>query len=574
MSRFHQLETGSDLIDHAASALGGMFSRRDVLKRAAILGLSVPLMGSLLAACGDDDADEEATAPAGGSAPESTTEDEDPTGQEDEPRRGGTLKVALASEPPTLDVHQTTTTGVSLVTLHMCELLFTWDEEFQIIPELAERYEVSDDGLVNTVYLRQGVPFHNGEELVADDVVASVKRWLEVSSRGASLAEATESIEAVDDYTVEFHMNQSFGTFATTLARIGQACVIYPASVIEAAGPEPITDIIGTGPYKFVERQIDQRILLERFEDYVSPPMETTGYGGRKNQYVDAIEFLTVPDEAARIAGLQAGDFDYLESVSADQHEALAGNPDVVAEIPAPDGFAAPVLNTREGILSDIRIRQALQAALDHEPILIAGLGADFIRLSPGLMLDETVWASDAGAELYNRRDPETARQILDEVGYDGTPIRILTTQEYAYLYNFSVVIRQQLEEAGFVIDLQVYDWATIVDLRNRPEAWDIFMTDFSFLVDPTLLLPIQSCEWPGWWCSEEKMELAAALHTETDFETRYDILEQIQALFYEEVPLIKLGDMARMIARSPRIKNFVTPVQLQPAFWNVWLET
>src|SRR5690606_9228540 len=110
------------------------------------------------------------------------------------------------------------------------------------------------------------VPFHNGEELVADDVVASVKRWLEVSSRGASLAEATESIEAVDDYTVEFHMNQSFGTFATTLARIGQACVIYPASVIEAAGPEPITDIIGTGPYKFVERQIDQRILLERFE--------------------------------------------------------------------------------------------------------------------------------------------------------------------------------------------------------------------------------------------------------------------------------------------------------------------
>src|SRR5690606_27270508 len=129
------------------------------------------------------------------------------------------------------------------------------------IPMLAESHEVSEDGLVNTLKLRQGVMFHNGEEMTAADVIASIERWGSMSGHGGALLDAVESVNQVDEYTIEYHMTEPFGTFVATLAENYQGCAIYPKSVIDAAGSEPITSgFIGTGPYKLAEWIPDQVI--------------------------------------------------------------------------------------------------------------------------------------------------------------------------------------------------------------------------------------------------------------------------------------------------------------------------
>lgn len=583
---------------HAAQA--GLISRRQMLQRTLGLGLSAPAIAALLAACGGDDDDDEESDDgdedsSGGEAdptatPEAATdgEDDEPTeamdedaddeddataGVAGEPTRGGALRVALIGEPPTLDIHQTTATIVSLVTWHIYEPLFTWDETFQILPMLAESHEVSADGLTNTVVLRQGVLFHNGEELTADDVIASIERWGEISGLGQNLLEATDSITAVDDYTIEFAMNRPFGAFLTVLARQNQGCAIFPKEAIDAVGVDPLEEFIGTGPYMFVERQADRFIRLARYDDYSPQTGEPNGYGGAFGQYLDEIEFVPVPDEAARIAGLQAGDYDYLESISPDQSSTLEGDANVVIQPTGATGWETFVLNTSQGIMTDVRLRQAILAAIDPEPILVGGQGEGFYRIDPGVMVQETAWHSTVGEELYAQADPERARELAEEAGYDGTPIRFMTTQEYRDMFNQAVVAQQQLEAAGFTVEQIVHDWATLVENRSDETYWDIFTTGITFRPDPVMLPFMQGCGWPGWWCSDKKNELTEQLQGESDFEARKAVWDDIQALFYEEVPHVKLGDALGVAAFSARMQGGLSMFQLAPVFWNNWIE-
>src|SRR5690606_2498476 len=144
--------------------------------------------------------------------------------------------------------------------------------------------EVSEDGLTNTITLRQGVPFHNGEVMVANDVVASFNRWMPISALGQAIQEFLESITAVDDSTVEITLTSPLVALPSMLARQSQGLAIMPASIMEGASGEPLPEesYIGTGPYRFVEFQADRFTLLERFDDYVGVDTPHSGYAGAK----------------------------------------------------------------------------------------------------------------------------------------------------------------------------------------------------------------------------------------------------------------------------------------------------
>lgn len=494
--------------------------------------------------------------------------------QEETPVEGGTLVVALAGEPPTLDIHQTTAGIVSLITWVMYEPLFTYDEGFQIIPMLAESHEVSEDGLINTLKLRQGVLFHNGEEMTAADVIASIERWGGMSGHGGALLEAVESVNQVDEYTIEYHMTEPFGTFVATLAENYQGCAIYPKSVIDAAGAEPMTTgFIGTGPYKLVEWIPDQVIRFERFDEYSALEGEPVGHGGAKQQFLDEIHFVPVPDEAARVAGIQAGDYHYLSTIGTDQFSVLDGAEGLVVEKLPPSDIDVIVLNWRSPLTENVLIRQAFQAAISSEPILQAAHGEGFYRIDPGVMLAETAWHSTVGEESYNIGDPERAKQLLEEAGYDGTPLRFMSTQEYPYLYNIGLVAVQQLEQAGFTVEFETYDWATLVERRGNPDLWDAFPTSYPFSSDPTQLSLLQLCSWPGWWCSDATSAEFDLLRGETDFESRFAHWEAIQSNFYSEIPMIKVGDFGSIAVMSDKIGGWVPMVQLAVPVWNWWLK-
>lgn len=532
--------------------LRGRIDRREVLKRGSALGIGAAALGG-----------------SGGGMRAAAT------ARQDEGVRGGTLNVAVVDEPPTLDLHQTTARVVSSITWNVYEALFTFDQEFQVIPMLAESHEVSEDGLIHTVTLREGVPFHNGEELKAADVIASFERWSSLSGSGASLMEAADEVVAVDDYTIEWRLLHPFGAFLQTVSQQGQGMAIYPKSVIDASGDEPLTEFIGTGPYQFVEQRADRYTKLARFEDYAALPGEPNGYGGHKHQHLDEMMFIPVPDEAARLAGLQAGDYHFIDSeaISAEQSEALEGDSNVAIEHLPPTGWRALVLNWQSPLMDDPKIRQAFQAALDHEQILQASEGEGFYRLDPGVMLKETVWHTTAGEELYSPNDPEKAQALLEEAGYDGTPLRMITTQVANFHYNTAVVARQQLEAVGFEIDLQIYDWPTLVERRSDPEAWDVLTAGLTFTPDPTMMAILQLCNWPGWWCSDPSGELLDQLRSESEFDARYETWEQLQRVFYEEVPMIKVGDSLGVCARAASLGGFDPQSQLGAMYWNMWLE-
>jgi peptide/nickel transport system substrate-binding protein len=554
---------------HAVDALlvewqQGRLSSRSVLRRAAALGLTVPALAALVGQAG----------PGRASAAVLNALQDDPSAGV----TGGTLNVAIIGDPPHLDEHQSTAEVIAIVSYCMFEGLFTYDAGYQPVPELVETHTVSEDGLTHTMALRKGVKFHNGEELKAADAIASVERWGRLSGVGKNLFAKVESLTQVDDYTLEFKLTQPYGSILIGFAHNTQACTIHPKSVLDAAGDEPITDpamYIGTGPYKLVEWQRDAHIRFERNPDYQSAAGDTpVGYGGKKYAYADTIDFIPVPDEAARVAGLQAGDYHIALDVGNDQYEVLNGAPGVIAEILTPTNWDVLFLNWKSPMTGNLAMREAIQAAFDHLPMLQSGRGGDdFVRLDPGLMMQQTPWHTLAGEEHYNVNNQDLAKAKLQEAGYAGEPLRFMTTQEYSYMYGEAIVAKQQLEAVGITVDFQVTDWATVLENRAKPEAWEIFGTGHGFVPDPTQISYVgQMNIYPGWWSSEASLDLAAQLAAESDFDTRKGIFEQIQANSYTEIPAIKIGDSSNVSFRSDKLGGWDGQFERGVKFWNLWI--
>jgi peptide/nickel transport system substrate-binding protein len=487
------------------------------------------------------------------------------------PRMGGVLKAAMIGEPPSLDLHWTTAVITQQITWHVYEALYTYDRSFAPIPMLADGHTISDGGRRYTITLRKGVRFHNGKELTTADVVPSLNRWGKISTPGKPLWKNVEAVEAKDPYTVVIHLKEPSGSLLFGLGRPNAGAVIYPKEVVDAAGDGQIKDVIGTGPYRFVEHKPDRHIKLARFKDYRARAESPEGYGGKRTAYADEILFIPVPDVAVRLAGVETGEYHFAQQIKPDQYDRIKGLAGVEARIVKPYGWITAVPNHKEGLMAGKKIRQAFQAALDMEPIMGAAMGnKDFYRLDGAVFFPEQgLWYSTAGVAGYNQRNQDKARRLLKEAGYAGQPVRWITTREYEWMYKSALVSKQQLEEVGFKIDLQVLDWATLVQRRNKPELFDVFSTGFTFTADPALATALQ-CGWPGTWCLEDKDRLMQELARESDPKKRKALIDRIQTIFYDDVGRIKFGDYFLLDVTRKELRGFRSTPELH--FWNAWL--
>lgn len=498
--------------------------------------------------------------------------DEEAEPDEEGPVFGGTLEVAAVGQPSTMDGHWTTahTTHALLYQTH--ETLFTIDEDYEVVPMLADSYTQSEDGLEISIFLREGVLFHNGKEMVADDVVASLKRWGEKMGPGQRLFADIEDISAVSDYEVKITLTEPTGAVMPFLGIQSANPWIYPAESIEAAGEDELTEFYGTGPFKFDEFVPDQYVRLERFGDYVARSEPASGMGGEKVAYVDEIYFRFLPDASVRAASVEGGESHFAEAVNYDEYDRFIDNPNIEPIVVMPRITVYARLNTAEGILSDVNLRRAFQIALDCEDIMRNTIGIeDLYIVSPSLMTSLGPWGNtNAGADVFNQADYDRAGEILEEAGYDGTPIRWITSREYPYMYNSAMAATQHLEAAGFVVDLQVLEWAQLTETRSQPGEWDVFSTGIGNTLDPSLWIALDS-SWPGWWDSEEKNQLVEDLWRAPTFEERKAIWDQLQELYYEEQPLATMGETGTMHVISPNLQNVVP--HPNPFYWNIWIE-
>ena len=494
------------------------------------------------------------------------------------PKKGGVIRLGILGEPPALDAHWTTAVITELLTNHLYEGLYTLDEGYRPVPMLAEGMPtVSGDGLTYTFKLRRGIKFHNGKEMTAEDVVASLKRWGQRSIRGKPLFASVAELRAVDRYTVEMRLKEKSAIVIISLAVNGNFGAIYPKEIAEKFPPEnKITEYIGTGPFKLAEWKPDQYIRMVRFDDYKPRPEKPNGYGGAKIPYVDEIRWIPVPDVATRVAQIETGELDLAEDLNLDSYERLKSNPNVRAIVVKPYNWLVAVFNKKEGIGTNQRVRQVWQAAIDIEPIMktVAGGRSEFYRMDSSLCFAEiTQWHTQLPGLPWNEHNKEKAKRLLQEAGYKGEPLRFMTTQEYKWMYDFALLTKQQLEDVGFNIDLQVVDWSTLVQRRNNPKAYDVFTTGMASgaMLDPTHL-DVVSCGWPGWNCDEEVQAIQSELARETDYEKRFTLWKKQTRLFYEKVPVIRYGDLFGPRAIRGTVKGFNEKIE-RIRLYNVWLD-
>ncbi len=487
-----------------------------------------------------------------------------------QPRRGGALRVAFIGEPPSLDLHWTTALITQDITSNIYEGLLAMNSKFEVSPMLAEKWTLSKDRLTYTFELRRGVRFHNGKELTAEDVLASLTRWGRISTGGRRLFAVVDSLTAPNPHAVVFKLKEPYALLPIEIGYYVQAAVIYPKEVIDEAGTGMVRRFIGTGPYRFTEHLPDRHIRLDRFDGYQARTEEGDGFAGRKVAYVDTIYFYPVPDAAVRIAGVKRGDYHFADNLPADEYERLRADPGVKTVIAPTPWWLTFVFNKRAGMMTNPKIRQAFNTALDSQAIMRASIGPQALwRLDSSIMAKGHPMWTDSGKEYYNQKNPERARQLLAEAGYKGEPVRWLTTTEYAYMGTAATVAKPMLERAGFVIDLQFVDWATLVSRRSRPELYDVFITGFSLVPDPTFLLAL-SPVWPGWYENRDMQAMLTLMRRHTDPKVRMDIWKRAQVLYWQDMPAVKVGDFHYLHLARPEYEGYTG--RPMSTFWNTWL--
>ena len=472
---------------------------------------------------------------------------------------GGELRVALSGQPPTLDppmgsLHLTRDTSRLLF-----ETLVTPNSKFEAVPMLAESIETSDDGMTYTFHLRKGITFHNGKEMTSEDVVASMDRWLDKAVTGNVFEGAT--FEAEDEYTVVLQLIRPSVLVLDTLAATKMAPAIMPKEIVESAAPEGVTEYIGTGPYKFVEWKQDQYIHFTKFEEYQPVEGDPDGLAGKREALVDDIYFDIVTDSSTRLAGLQTGKYDVIMTVPYDSYDQLESNPDT-RMVPDNYGEIALIYNEVEGPATNLKMRQAINAALDIEEIMMAMVtNENLFTLSSGYMTPEiSKWASDAGSEFYNENNPEKAKKLLEEIGYNNEEFTLITTRDLPHYYNATVVIQDQLTKLGMNVKVDVYDSATWSDKQNNHLGdWDAVIMGFATVSTPTQLLAI-SPTYAGGVHDPTIRSLSEALEFASTDEEAKQIWDELQGYAWEKhVPVTILSNYKALYAASEKVEGLTT---------------
>lgn len=528
----------------------------NLLKRSTYFILLM-LLSLIIVACSSKESDDSAT-----------DQNEDKTEQTDEQQAsGGELNIAINAAPPTLDQPTSTATAARDTSRLIFESLFATDSDFNPVPVLAESIE-SDDNQTYTIKIREGVKFHNGKEMTSEDVVASMERWVEVSSVTGNVFEGA-TWTAEDDYTVVLELANPSSLTLDTMASAKQAAGIMPKEIVESAPAEGVEEYIGTGPYKFVEWKHDQYIHFTKFEDYESPEGESDGLVGKKEALVDDIYFHIVPDTSTRIAGLQTGEYDFAYGIPYDNYDMFEEDPNFET-ILTPAANALLGFNNVEGISTNFKMRQAINAALDMEEVMMAAFPNEaFFWLDSGYMdVNIKTWLTDAGSEYYNQADPEKAKQYLDEMGYDGEVFRIMATRDYDHHYNMALVIHDQLLNAGINAELEIYDWPTVLDIQNNEfDQWDSYITTASTVSTPSQLIAL-SPKWAG-GTYDEVSEMVTAMETAPTIEEATEIWDELQLHLWEEVlPIVHLGGYNSLEAYNKKVQGIRS--LSGPIFWNV----
>ena len=460
------------------------------------------------------------------------------------------------------------------------------DSSFKVQPQMAD-WTVSADKLTYTFTLRDGLKWHDGAPVTAEDCVASLKRWgTSVDGMARKLMDFTAGIEAADTKTIVFKLKEPYGLVLETIAKPSSVCAfMMPKRLAETPITKQIPEQIGSGPFKFVaaEFQPGVKAVYEKNTDYVPRKEPAEWTSGGKVAKVDRVEWITMPDAQTALNALQSGDVDFVETPPFDMLPALESNPDINVSILNKFGFQSfGRMNFLHPPFDNVKIRRAAMLAINQKDVLDAQIGnPKYYKLCGAFFICDTPLASDAGGEtLIKGNGMADARKALAEAGYDGTPIAIMAPGDVTTLKAQPIVVAQQLREAGFKVDLQATDWQTVVTRRASQKpikegGWNMFFTNW---VAADVSNPVANASvggrgknggWFGWSEDAKVEELRDKFARSSSADEQKKIAAELQKHAYEQVIYIPLGQYTIPSGWRKSLTGVVDG-PATPVFWNI----
>ncbi len=504
-----------------------------------------------------------------------------PTGQ---PRFGGTLRVVSQASIASIDPVNTPFYVTIAVAEQMYEAPFGWDAALTDQPRMVDSWSLSPDRLTYTFSLRDGLTFHNGKTVTAADIHQSLDRWLGGASSMAILWRefvTEEPVTVLDDKTFTINVHSPFTAVLRALARPHWAPFIMPAGIASTPVSEVVSEHVGSGPYKFNKWEQGHQIVLDRFAEYNPRSEPASHMVGESIAYIDRIIFLEIPDEETKIAGLQTGEWDVVDGAAFDFFKRLTADPEITVPLYKPGHRSAMNISPNnepfgnESLImteSNLLARQAVQATIDINAVMLALGDTDLWILCPALYYCGTPLETFAGEEKYNQANPTLGRQLLEQSDYAGETVTLFNPTDYGTITPTGVVLKQQMEEIGLDVNMPALDWATIVSNFGDTEQYHMFTDWFVHWC----------CESPISWpprngvpgrhpINEEGIELLSQFASAETFADKLELIDLIQVNMYEEVTTIFLGQWFSMYPHTSELKNF--KVLSVPMYFNTWLE-
>ena len=493
------------------------------------------------------------------------------------------LKVSLHSDLKIVDPIWTT----ALISTHhgmmIYDTLFALDHNLQVQPQMVDKWTVSDDKLIWTFTLRDGLEWHDGTPVTAEDCVASLRRWSVRDGMAQKLMSFVADLAPTDSKTFVMKLKEPYGLVLSTLGKpTSNMPFMMPKRVAQTDPNQQITQTVGSGPFIFKQDEWkpgEKAVYLRnpKYKPRAEPP---SGFAGGKQAKVDRVEWIWIADAQTAVSALINGEIDFIEAPPHDLLPLLASEPNIDFRVIAPMGRQyAFRFNVLHKPFDNAKVRQAVAYALNQKDFLDATIGN-----SKYYMTCKSLYPCGSPLETTKGWDDKIdsnitkAKALLAEAGYDGTPVVLLQSTDIPSLANLAPVAKSLMEKAGLKVDLQAMDWQTLVSRRAKKEplqggGWSVYLTSWGSVdvLDPVATNFLNAaCDKStfGWPCDAELERLRDAFARETDPAKQKTIAEAVALRAAEYPTHVVLGQYTQPSAFRKNISGVLVATNV--ALWNI----
>lgn len=457
------------------------------------------------------------------------------------------------------------------------DTLFAVDAEGKVRPQMVDSWTASPDGMTWTFKLRDGLKWHDGKDVTAEDCVASLKRWSTRSGVGQQLFDFVADISAMDDKTLVMKMKAPYGYVLESLAQISSYVpFMLPKHIAETDPGKPIAEYVGSGPFIFKQDEFVPGVKAVYLKNnaYVPRPEPPSLAAGGKLVKVDRVEWNRATSQAAAVDALLANKVDYVEEVNPRFVPRLEKNKNVIVGKTGPDPFVGMArFNHTAPPFDKADVRRAVMMAMNQTDYMKAAFGTPkYWRTCYSVFPCKSPLANEAGSDFVKKGSLDAAKKALAEAGYNGAPVVMLNAVDIPVIAALTRVTAQKLRALGMKVEIRDTTWAQMTEQRADRNGWNLFHT-FWAAVDlntPSHIAfsgdPVNG--WFGWADDKELEELRDKFSKEPNPAEQKKLAAQIQERMWAIGAQAYLGEFFLPVAYRKNVEGvIVAPAQF---YWNM----